>query len=111
MLNVLRWQSVWDVFVFIFTYRPYKETRGGKQSQHVSLPGKIAKGNFQLKIITWRILQGDINDLTIDYYNCFMNWKELEGKKKYARDLQNVADEPAMGQNDVDELNKRVRYS
>lgn len=62
-------------------------------------------------IITWRILQGDLNDLTIDYYNCFMNWKELEGKKKYARDLQNVADEPAMGQNDVDELNKRVRYS
>jgi len=39
----------------------------------------------------------------------FLNTKELEGKKKYARDLQKVADEPAMGQNDVDELNKRVR--
>lgn len=39
-----------------------------------------------------------------------MNVKELEGKKKYAQDLQKVADEPAMGQNDIDELNKRVRH-
>lgn len=35
--------------------------------------------------------------------------KELEAKKKYAHDLQKVADEPAMGQNDVDELNKRIK--
>ncbi|KAJ7330649.1 Intraflagellar transport protein 81 [Desmophyllum pertusum] len=35
--------------------------------------------------------------------------KELEGKKKYTRDLQKVADEPAMGQSDVDELNKRIK--
>ncbi|XP_020603042.1 intraflagellar transport protein 81 homolog [Orbicella faveolata] len=35
--------------------------------------------------------------------------KELEGKKKYAQDLQKVADEPAMGQTDVDELNKRIK--
>jgi len=41
----------------------------------------------------------------------FENTKELEGKKKYAQDLQKVADEPAMGQTDVDELNKRVRDS
>jgi len=39
-----------------------------------------------------------------------LNLKELEGKKKYAKDLQKVADEPAMGQNDIDELNKRVRH-
>ena len=39
----------------------------------------------------------------------FWNTKELEGKKKYAQDLQKVADEPAMGQTDVDELNKQVR--
>ena len=39
----------------------------------------------------------------------FSNTKELEGKTKYAQDLQKVADEPAMGQTDVDELNKRVR--
>ena len=43
--------------------------------------------------------------------NMFWNTKELEGKKKYARDLQKVADEPAMGQTDVDELNKQVRES
>ena len=43
------------------------------------------------------------------YKMIFLNSKELEGKKKYARDLQKVADEPAMGQTDVDELNKRVR--
>lgn len=35
--------------------------------------------------------------------------KELEGKKKYAHDLQKVADEPAMGQPDIDELNKRIK--
>lgn len=35
--------------------------------------------------------------------------KEIEGKKKYARDLQSVADEPAMGQNDIDDLNKRIK--
>ncbi|RMX60935.1 hypothetical protein pdam_00003457 [Pocillopora damicornis] len=35
--------------------------------------------------------------------------KELEGKKKYAQDLQKVADEPAMGQADLDELNKRIK--
>ena len=34
--------------------------------------------------------------------------KELDGKKKYAHDLQKVANEPAMGQSDIDELNKRV---
>ena len=34
--------------------------------------------------------------------------KELEGKKKYAHDLQKVANEPAMGNSDLDELNKRV---
>lgn len=39
----------------------------------------------------------------------YLNDKELEGKKKYAQDLQKVADEPAMGQADLDELNKRVR--
>lgn len=35
--------------------------------------------------------------------------KELEGKKKYAHDLQKVANEPAMGHSDIDELNKRIK--
>lgn len=35
--------------------------------------------------------------------------KELEGKKKHAQDLQKVVDEPAMGQADLDELNKRIK--
>lgn len=35
--------------------------------------------------------------------------KELEGKKKYAHDLQKVANEPAMGNSDLDELNKRIK--
>ncbi|KAK2557485.1 Intraflagellar transport protein 81-like protein [Acropora cervicornis] len=34
--------------------------------------------------------------------------QELEGKKKYAHDLQKVANEPAMGHSDIDELNKRL---
>ena len=35
---------------FDFTYRPYKETGGGKQSQCISLPGKTTKGKIQHKI-------------------------------------------------------------
>ncbi|XP_015780913.1 PREDICTED: intraflagellar transport protein 81 homolog [Acropora digitifera] len=35
--------------------------------------------------------------------------KELEGKNKYAHDLQKVANEPAMGHSDIDELNKRIK--
>ena len=42
-------------------------------------------------------------------YFCFQFFlKELEGKNKYAHDLQKVANEPAMGHSDIDELNKRV---
>lgn len=35
---------------FVFTYRPYKEVRGRKQSQRISLPGKTTKGKIQSKI-------------------------------------------------------------
>ncbi|XP_031548749.1 intraflagellar transport protein 81 homolog [Actinia tenebrosa] len=35
--------------------------------------------------------------------------KEIEAKQKYARDLQKVANEPAMGQSDLDELNKKIK--
>lgn len=35
--------------------------------------------------------------------------KELEGKKKYFDTLQSVADEPAMGQNELDVLNRKIK--
>ncbi|KAK3730167.1 hypothetical protein QZH41_016003 [Actinostola sp. cb2023] len=35
--------------------------------------------------------------------------KEIEGKQKYGRDLQKVANEPAMGHSDLDELNKTIK--
>ncbi|KXJ17310.1 intraflagellar transport protein 81 homolog [Exaiptasia diaphana] len=35
--------------------------------------------------------------------------KEIEGKQKYSRDLQKVANEPAMGHSDLDELNKNIK--
>ena len=35
---------------FVFTYRPDKEARGGKQSQRLSLPGETTKGKIQHKI-------------------------------------------------------------
>lgn len=61
----------------------------------------------------WGKQSQKLDMLTKGYKIIYMFWntKELEGKKKYARDLQKVADEPAMGQTDVDELNKQVRES
>ena len=35
--------------------------------------------------------------------------KEIEGKRKIVNDYQRVVDEPAMGQSDLDELNKQAR--
>jgi len=35
--------------------------------------------------------------------------KEIEGKRKIVNDYQRVVDEPAMGQSDLDELNKQIK--
>ena len=64
----------------------------------------------KLPKVTSRFRLTHLLHLIVTYINfCCLNLKELEGKKKYAHDLQKVADEPAMGQTDIDELNRRVR--
>ena len=38
----------------------------------------------------------------------FPSMQELEAKKQYMETLQKVADEPAMGQNELESLNDKV---
>ena len=42
------------------------------------------------------------------YINVLYLFQDIEAKQKAASDMQRVIDEPAMGQSDLDQLNRQV---